>query len=232
MELARSPKREEQLVPARGQTSYDYTITYERPRLARKKVYFSVKELRHLAIAALLVIGIGLSSGIFPEVYGEIGGLSMVVWFAGILTASFFVHEIAHKVAAQRRGLWAEFRLTLFGAILTLISIISPIFKIISPGAVMVSGIVERDDLGKISIAGPATNIVLSVAFLAASLLPMQHSSILLFGAAFNAWIALFNLIPFGMLDGFKIFVWNKKVWASVFAGSLALTVVSYRLIF
>jgi len=232
MELARVPKREEQAVPAHGQTSYDYTITYERPTPVRKHVYFSVKELRHLAIATLLVIGIGLSSGIFPEVYGGMGGLSMVVGFAGILTASFFVHEIAHKVAAQRRGLWAEFRLTLMGAILTLISIISPIFKIISPGAVMVSGIVERDDLGKISISGPATNVVLSVAFLTAALLPMQYSSIFLFGAAFNAWIALFNLIPFGMLDGFKIFVWNKKVWTFVFAGSLALTVISYRLIF
>jgi len=232
MELARVPKREEQLVHARGQTSYDYEITYGRPRMARKKVYFSVKELRHLAIAALLVIGIGLSSGIFPEVYGEMGGLSMLFGFAGILTASFFIHEIAHKVAAQMRGLWAEFRLTVMGAILTLISIISPIFKIISPGAVMVSGTVERDDLGKISIAGPATNIVLSVAFLAVSLIPMRYSSILLFGAAFNAWIALFNLIPFGILDGFKIFVWNKKIWTFAFAGSLALTVILYRLIF
>jgi len=28
-----------------------------------------------------------------------------------------------------------------------------------------------------------------------------------------NLWLAAFNLIPFGPLDGLTIFRWNKLVW-------------------
>lgn len=232
MELARMPKAEEAPVITQKQSSYEYTITLGPPVRMRKQIYFSPKEIRHLAIAALLVIGIGLSSGIYSDVFIQLGGALMVMAFAVILTASFFVHEIAHKVAAQTRGLWAEFRLTLIGAVITLISIISPVFKIISPGAVMISGPARREDIGKISIAGPVTNIILSITFFSLGFLPISFSSVFLFGAAFNAWIALFNLIPVGILDGFKIFTWNKKVWVLAFVLSLALTVASYWFVF
>jgi Zn-dependent protease len=46
-------------------------------------------------------------------------------------------------------------------------------------------------------------------------------------GAFFNAYVAVFNLIPFGILDGYKIFSWDKKVWALAFAVSAVLTVIS-----
>ncbi|MBE0520185.1 metalloprotease, partial [Candidatus Bathyarchaeota archaeon] len=36
------------------------------------------------------------------------------------------------------------------------------------------------------------------------------------------------NLIPFGILDGFKVFRWNKVVWALAFTASLVLTIVCY----
>jgi Zn-dependent protease len=32
-------------------------------------------------------------------------------------------------------------------------------------------------------------------------------------GARINIWLALFNLIPFGPLDGAKILKWNKGIW-------------------
>ena len=44
--------------------------------------------------------------------------------------------------------------------------------------------------------------------------------------AWFNAWIAVFNLIPFGIFDGLKVFNWNKKAWALTFSASAVLTVV------
>jgi Zn-dependent protease len=49
--------------------------------------------------------------------------------------------------------------------------------------------------------------------------------------AYFNAWIALFNLIPFAMLDGLKIFTWDKRIWVLAFTMSVALAVFSYRLL-
>lgn len=234
MELARTPKEETYPTTAQKQKSYEYTITYAQPELAKSKIHFSIKEIQHLTIATLLVVGCGLSLGIYYEDYSRLEGLLMLTLFTAILAASFFMHEIAHKIAAQRRGLWAEFRLTLVGAVLTLISVISPLFKIISPGAVMVAGPADVERMGRISIAGPLTNIVLSTLFLATSfILPndVLFVSIFLFGAFFNAWIAVFNLVPFGILDGFKIFVWNKRNWALAFTASLVLTIISYTLI-
>jgi Zn-dependent protease len=227
MEFARAPKQEAPVV-LEGPSSYEYTVTLGQQRRAKGRIYFSLKELKHLAIAALLVVGIGLSAGLYSDVFAQVDLTIALAVFTVILTASFFMHEIAHKVTAQRQGLWAEFRLTLWGAVLTLISLILP-FKIISPGAVMVSGSARNDEIGKISLAGPATNIVLSTVLLGVAFVPSPFSGMFLFGALFNAaWIALFNLIPMGILDGYKIFSWDKKVWALTFAASVALTVISY----
>jgi Zn-dependent protease len=96
----------------------------------------------------------------------------------------------------------------------------------------MISGPAGRDEIGKISISGPAVNIVLSTVMLAIAFVPSPYSGMFLLGAFFNAWIALFNLIPMGILDGYKIFSWDKKVWASAFAASLALTVGSGMLLY
>jgi Zn-dependent protease len=229
MELARA-QRQEDAVVLQGPNSYEYKVTYGMPRRTRGRVYFSPKELKHLAVAVLLVIGVGLSyvflTGTLAEDWVIIASAS-----AAIFTTSFFIHEIAHKVTAQRRGLWAEFRLTMWGSVLTAIFMILPVpFKIISPGAVMVSGPASMDEIGKISIAGPVTNIVLSGAFLAAAFAPTSIFWIFVVGALFNGYIALFNLIPIGILDGFKIFNWNKTIWALAFSASAALTVISYIL--
>jgi Zn-dependent protease len=42
-------------------------------------------------------------------------------------------------------------------------------------------------------------------------------------GAEINAWLAFFNLIPWGNFDGFKVFHWNRKVWIILFIISIAL---------
>lgn len=225
MGFARAPKQEAPVV-LQTPSSYEHTVTFGQPRRVKGRIYFSPKELEHLAIAVLLVIGIGLSYAFY------LGALELEDWpvvFAAlsvIIVASFFTHEIAHKVTAQRRGLWAEFRLTVWGAILTAISILFP-FKIISPGAVMIAGPARMDDIGKISVAGPITNIVLSSVLLGPVFVPNPYSLVFVIGAFFNAYVAVFNLIPFGILDGYKIFSWDKKVWALAFAVSAVLTVIS-----
>jgi Zn-dependent protease len=47
-------------------------------------------------------------------------------------------------------------------------------------------------------------------------------------GAEINAWLAFFNLIPWGNFDGFKVFQWNKKVWVILFIISIALYAGTY----
>ena len=151
--------------------------------------------------------------------------LESLLILVAIFTSLYLLHEIAHKLTAQRYGLWAEFRLTLFGALITLLSIISPI-KIISPGAVVISGRISREIAGKTALAGPLTNLSLSIVFVAFML--YFPDGLAWYGAAFNAWIALFNLIPFGIMDGWKVFRWNKIIWALAFITSLVLTVFTF----
>jgi len=230
MEAARA-SRQEEVVVLQSPRSYEYSVTFGQPRLAKGRVYFSPKEVKHLAVAGALVMGIGLSSALYPSVFGFVdwvAGLAVFGIFAVVLTGSFFAHEIAHKVTAQRRGLWAEFRLTMWGSILTLISVISPLFKIISPGAVMISGSATREDMGKVSLAGPSVNIFLSVVLFGLAIVPSQFSVILFLAAFLNGFMALFNLIPVGILDGFKIFSWDKKVWGLAFAASIAVMAAAY----
>ena len=227
MELARAQRHEDAVV-FQGKNSYEYKVTYGAPRRAKGRIYFSPKELKHLTLGTLLVIGISLSFG-----FGALGQENWAVILSAlavVITLSFFTHEIAHKFTAQRRGLWAEFRLTVWGTILTALSIFLP-FKIISPGAVMISGPASMDEIGKISISGPLINIVLSTAFLGlmcVSNLNPWLSLIFAIGAFFNGYIALFNLIPLGILDGFKIFNWNKSVWALAFVASITLTIIGF----
>jgi len=214
-EEARAPREE---------APFEYKVTYMPPRSA--KFGFSSTEIRHLTISALLVMSVGLTWIFFlvklsPE---------MLVGSALIFTSIFLLHEIAHKFMAQHYGLWAEFRLTMFGAIITLLSIISP-FKIIAPGAVMIAGPASKRIVGITAIAGPLTNIALGVVFFVLSNLLPEFSALFLvavFSAAISAFIAVFNLIPIGMLDGLKVFGWSKIFWGVAFTSSIALIVAIF----
>lgn len=218
------------------------TVTFERP-FPRDEEYaeqiiplrakpktsvfrFSPTELKHLAVGTLLVMGVGMSFFWFTSLASPI----VLVSFAVIFTSAFILHELAHKVAAQHYGLWAEFRITMIGVLLTLISMLPTPFKIISPGAVMIAGSATRETLGRVSLAGPSTNLALStVSAGIAVLLPAPLSQIAYISAFFNAFIACFNLIPFAMLDGLKVFMWNKTVWIAAFL--LAIVLVAWAFI-
>jgi len=231
MDLARLPKQEADVVVSRPATSatYDYRITLGPSRQHKGRVYFSPTEVRHLAIAALLVIAVGTLSFLYGSIIPGPSFTVSVVAFTVILTMSFFIHEMAHKITAQRRGLWSEFRLTLWGSVMTLIFAFLPI-KFISPGAVMIAGAADKEEIGEISIAGPAVNVVLSILFLGIAFTSGPYRPIFFFGGFFNAYIAAFNLLPVGIFDGHKIFNWSKMMWGLAFAICAALTAIGYVL--
>jgi Zn-dependent protease len=203
--------------------TYRYTITYP-PRPTAKVFWFSTTELKHLILGALLVMGVGLSL-ISQSTYSP----EILIILAIAFTLSFLLHELAHKISAQHFGLWAEFRLTMQGALITLISIVLP-FKLISPGAVMIAGPMTKESAGKTGLAGPLTNIILSTVFTIITL--TTQYTFLWFIAWINAFMAVFNLIPFSVMDGLKVFGWNKMVWAIAFGASLALTIFTFLVTF
>jgi len=229
LELARAPKQEDTTV-FKTPTDYKYTVTFGHPQRAKGRVYFSIKEIKHLAVAASLIVLLGVFSWLYAVIFEEplfVPVVDLIVIFA----LSFFIHEFAHKIAAQREGMWAEFRLTLWGSVLTLITAISPLFKIFAPGAVMISGPLTPKAVLKVSVAGPSTNIGLAAVFLGLAFVPSPFAVSCLFGGFWNAFMAVFNLIPIGIFDGFKIFSVNKKAWVLLFASSLLLLVIAYSLV-
>jgi Zn-dependent protease len=88
-------------------------------------------------------------------------------------------------------------------------------------------GLSDGNKFGRVALIGPLTNLVMGFAFLASTYLFPYHSYLHV-GASFNAWIALFNLLPFGVLDGQKIFDWNKIAWICTIAATMVLFIAAY----
>lgn len=143
-----------------------------------------------------------------------------------IVVAGFFVHEMAHKMVARRYGCWAEFRadFRMLGLAL-LMSFFGFLFA--APGAVMIAGRITPSQNGKISIAGPASNIL--VAALCLPFWAMELEGVPDFVATGTygltflcGFLALFNLLPIPAFDGVKVWAWNKLVYiAALLAAGL-----------
>lgn len=187
-------------------------------------VKFGRTESQHLIVGMVLVTAAGASFFLGSP----LNALALIIATV-LFSTGFILHELAHKYVAQGYGLWAEFRLNSMGVILTAMSIVSPI-KFIAPGAVMISGFADRDRMGRTAFAGPLVNIVIAIGLL--MILPALIGTgiyrAIVAGAAINSFLALFNLIPFAVLDGQKVYAWKRRYWAASFSLSLALTIYTY----
>ena len=186
---------------------------------------FSPEEIRDL-IKAWVAISLAVAIAILGIEQLSILGLPLLIRAFAIYSltvgVSFLAHEIlGHKFIAQRYHLFAEFRAD---DLLLLLAILLSFtgFVFAAPGAVVIGGVTRTNTYGKVAAAGPLVNILLALAFgfLAKAgvtlALPLYDNyAIDLVSAAFqfNAWLAFFNLLPLGILDGAKVMAWNKKVW-------------------
>ena len=179
-----------------------------------------VKEFRDLVISALvlaLAFGIALSGGL--RAFQQPGILVLVIGMAFVAVSLGFVfHELGHRLIARRFGYFAEYAMWPTGLMVALgLSLFGFVFA--APGAVMIYpkatawGTISpsREKVGLIALAGPATNIGLAVIFLTLNF--VEPALLFTLGARINTWLALFNLIPFGPLDGAKILRWDKRIW-------------------
>ncbi|MEK6947804.1 MAG: site-2 protease family protein [Nanoarchaeota archaeon] len=176
-----------------------------------------------------------------------LGGINSLFFKAFLVSAiavglGFLLHELSHKVIAQRYRFKAEFRS--FDEMLFLAVIMSFFgFVFAAPGAVMIlSNIYDKRKTGIISLAGPFTNIIISLLCLLViyifdgfSMLSLDTSQIIslplylsipIIGFLVNSWLALFNMIPFWQFDGAKIFKWNKIIYFSMVIISIFLVFI------
>jgi Zn-dependent protease len=148
--------------------------------------------------------------------------------FLGIVTA-FLCHELAHKYVAQRYGYWSEFRMYSQGLIYALIFALLIGFVFAAPGAVQVLGNPTREENGKMALAGPLTNIIISLTALSIWLLtPGFIGNLAFFIAYINAFLGFFNLLPIGPMDGMKIFSWRREIWI----GALIVSIILLGILF
>lgn len=137
----------------------------------------------------------------------------------------FVLHELAHRVVARSYGAEAHFVADNGWLILSIIVAFAGFF-IAAPGAVWHRGMITRQQSGLIALAGPATNMVLAVLFLVLYLLFGKSGFwqlALAIGFKINAWLGLFNMLPFGPIDGAKVLEWNPVVFGSAVAIAVAL---------
>jgi Zn-dependent protease len=173
---------------------------------------FSSEEIKDIIISTIVLAVVfgGFGEGFVPALI--------------IISLVFLTHELlGHKLAAQYLGFDSEYRKWNTGLALALLgSFVGFIFA--APGAVYIKPTIKKDfawtihtitkeQTGIISLAGPAVNIIFGYIFiLLAPQIPVYETFILM-AARFSFFLALFNLLPFGPLDGNKVSAWSWKIW-------------------
>ena len=222
--------------------------------------HFSDEEKKHLRLAtAAFTLALG---------FMWVGGLrslldsNLLIWMLGLLLAmpvmllavgpAFLLHEIGHKIVAKKNGCWAEFRADPSGLRFGIFLAFFLGFLFMSPGAVMVAGVVTRRQNGHIAVAGPLVNfglfiigipmwgIILGLSgvydggfisntgeYLVGGSLVWQQMLIDagVFWLGANLVLGLFNMIPWGPLDGAKVKDWNDNAFYAVISIFLLLVV-------
>lgn len=184
---------------------------------------FSGIEIRHLIISmtvltiafTFLITGNNLFTGLTRGFDLSAIPFGLLASFLGIITA-FFFHEMFHKFMAQKQGLWAEYRMFPQGLFICLILGIFTPFVFAAPGAVMFRGGARNYETGLIAMSGPLANIIIASTTLVLYMYVIEEpviSQLVGFICVINAFLAAFNLLPFGPLDGIKIIRWNATVW-------------------
>ena len=199
---------------------FDTTTYYAKPRIS-----FSRIEIIHLVIS-IIVLTIAFAAAFSYPLYGRIHYFlydAIPLSFLAIITA-FVFHEMAHKFTGQKYGYWSEYRMFPQGLLIALLLGLTTPFVFAAPGAVTIFGMPTKEEGGKIAMAGPLTNIIVAIIFYALSL--FYFHGVFHFVAWVNIFLAVFNLIPLGPLDGKKVFQWDLKIWGLLLALAIIVWII------
>src|SRR5207237_10002862 len=154
-------------------SDYAAPPVYLYPDTPRPGVHFSRTELIRLVVAILALSVAFTLAYIRSDLLfftTQTARFLAIIFPAALLAVATGVglHEIMHKVVAERYGFWAEFRYNPRGLLFAIVlaAAIGLIYG--APGATMISGAVNREQNGRISAAGPASNLVICAVLFAA----------------------------------------------------------------
>ncbi|HOP66166.1 MAG TPA: peptidase M50 [Methanoregulaceae archaeon] len=201
----------------------------------------SVRERRDLLVAW---VAISIAFSLIYIRYGATPALFLLFLGISLVTVGvgFILHELAHKFTAMKYGFWAEFQknnLMLVVAV-ALAALAGVVFA--APGATMIyAPSLTREQNGKISAAGPVTNLLLCIPFALILFLGSAVdirlmglnviSTLGMIGLQVNAMIAAFNMLPVSVLDGKKVLAWNPVVFVVLIGASFGILLATFYLI-
>ncbi|MEN6442298.1 MAG: peptidase M50 [Methanoregula sp.] len=197
-----------------------------------------------LAIALSFTI-IFISPGGILNFNGRVTAATALIYFGISLVTvgiGFILHEMAHKFTAIKFGYWAEFRkdnMMLLVAV-ALASLVGVVFA--APGATVIYNNptdgrgISREENGKISAAGPITNLLLCIPFAGLFFYGVTFGGsganlitlVGMIGLQVNAMIAAFNMLPVSVLDGRKVLSWNVPVFVTLIVAAFGVLIASF----
>jgi Zn-dependent protease len=186
----------------------------------------SLREIVHL-VASLLVLTIAFS-------YPSTSIKAIAIAAVGVGTG-FLLHELAHKFIAQRYNYVADYEASPTGLIMAVgLSIFTNGgFVFAAPGAVMIRGKKvfyspyeqyptmnqTEKEFAYISVSGAVVNLFLATIFYISSNFVLSSGiayDVLGTAAFINVFLAGFNMIPLGPLDGAKVWRYNQMLWGLI----------------
>jgi len=195
---------------------------------------FSKDEFKDVLLAIVVTTAIFSYNGSWNRFFDFVPSMFIIA------TVSILARQWAYKRLARRYGAKAYFKLWPFGSIMSVVIALASSLKLAALGSAVIysqkfakwkrkfekySNFTELTykEAGIIAAGGPGACIILAIlswyAFYVSGNVFFQY------GTYVNAWIAASTLIPFGQLDGSKIFTWKPWFW-------LVMTVVSVILLF
>lgn len=207
-----------------------YDVSWDDPSFLGSPKHFGMQFSKTEIIHLLISVGVLTIAFSFAFVPIRSNAWSFSSFFSVLpmsllaIVTAFFCHELAHKYMGQKYGYWSEFRMFPQGLLFALV--FGVIFGIVfaAPGAVQISGSPGKKEYGHISVAGPLTNIFISVVFISLSFVFTGIIGVTLYYIGYiNIFLALFNLLPFGPLDGRKVMSWRFDIWIILFIISITI---------